>query len=167
MKNNTNKVVELLRSYRSKKRMIEQLRFELQNPSQVTAAELLRSMSIGRTEFSTVHSSGISDKTMSVVAHYNDITEKMNIETLDEIKRELRVLLKETEKLEHYVSLLESNHSEVIKLRDFEGKHWCEIETELNTTERRLRARRTAAIEQLAAMYEFVDELMENDQEEE
>jgi len=166
MKISTDEIIEMLQSYRSKKRMIEQLKFELENPSQITAEELLRAMSIGNSEFASVHSGGVSDKTMSIVAHYSDITSRLNLETLDQIKRELRMLVGETSKLELYVSLLDENYENVIRLRDFEGKTWSEIETALKSTERRLRERRKAAIEELSNMYGFVDAFKEKSTEE-
>jgi hypothetical protein len=166
MNNDKEKVIEMLHSYRQKKRMIEQLKFELENPSQITAEEVLRAISIGNSEFTAVHSGGVSDKTMSVVAHYSDITSRLNLETLDQIKRELRMLVSETSKLELYVSLLDKNYENVIHLRDFEGKSWSEIETALNSTERRLRERRKAAIEELSNMYGFVDAFKEKNTEE-
>ena len=167
MKDNIAKVTEILRSYRSKKRMIEQLKFELQNPSQITAAELLRTMAIGSSEFSTVHGSGgVSDKTMSVVAHYGEIADRMNMESLDEIKRELRALVNETTKIEVYVGLLDSNSERIIRLRDFEGKSWSDMESEINATERRLREQRKAAIAELASMYRFVDTLIDKNEKE-
>ena len=168
MKENIAKVTEILQSYRVKKRKIEQLKFELQNPSQITAAELLRTMAIGSSEFSTIHGSGgVSDKTMSVVAHYGEIADRMNLEALDEIKSELRVLTNETAKIELYVSLLKSTHEHVIRLRYFEGKSWNDMEKELDMTERWLRELRKAAISELVAMYGFVDALKGKNEKEE
>ena len=148
--------------------MIEQLKFELQNPSQITAAELLQTMSIGSSEFGTIHGGGgVSDKTMSIVAHYGELTGRMNFETLSAIKRELRVLMGETSKLELYVDLLDAPQAEVIRLRDFEGKPWSDIEMELKITVRQLNARRRAGIEELAIMYGFVEEITHKRQGEE
>jgi hypothetical protein len=167
MKTNTDKVIEILQSYRSKKRMIQQLEFELQNPSQISATELLRAMSIGGAGYSTVHSGGISDKTMSVVAHYSDTADRLNIETLEEIKRELRVLEIETSKLELYVSLLDERQARIIRLRDFEGKSWNYLEAELKMSERRLRAHRMAGIAELASMFGFIETIKRNKHNEE
>jgi len=161
------KVTKILQSYRLKKRRIAQLQFELEHPSQITASELLRTIALGSSEFSIVHSSGsASDKTVDIVANYDEITDRLNLETLEQIKRELRVLMNETEKLELYVSLLDTNYERVIRLRDFEGKSWGDMETELDATERRLRDLRKAAIAELSEMYGFVDALKDKNNEE-
>jgi len=159
MKTNTDKVIDNLRSYRAKKRMIQQLKFELQNPSQISATELLRAMSIGGAEYSTVHKGGVSDKTMAVVAHYSDTADRLNLETLDDIKRELRALMNETEKLELYVSLLNERQSRIIQFQYFEGKSWNEIEEELNLSRSALADIRRAGIDELVIMYEYITDI--------
>lgn len=159
MKENVSKVMDILKSYRSKKRMIEQLKYELANPARISASELLRSMSIGSSESIPVHGGSISDKTMTVAANYENVAKRLNAESTMQIERELKSLTAETSKLEFYVELLSKDHSDVIRLRDLEGKQWGEIELELNTTERRLRDRRKAAIGELAQMYGFVEAL--------
>jgi len=163
MKNNTDNIIEILQSYRSKKRMILQLTFELQNPSQISASELLRAMSIGGSGYSTVHSGGVSDKTLSVVAHYSDTADRLNLETLEEIRRELRTLVNETEKLELYVGLLDERQARVIRLRDFEGKSWADIETELKTSRRTLNDARQAGIIELTSMFGYIDTVKSKD----
>jgi len=84
---NLTKITKILQSYRLKKRRIAQLQFELEHPSQITASELLRTIALGTSEFSTVHSSGsVSDKTGDIVANYDKITDRLNLETLEQIK---------------------------------------------------------------------------------
>jgi len=153
-------VTKLLQSYRSKKRMIKQLTFELQNPSQISASELLRAMSIGGSGYGTVHSGGVSDKTMSVVAHYSETADRLNFETLEDIRRELRALVNETEKLELYVNLLDERQARIIQLQYLEGKSWNEIEKELNLSRSSIADIRRAGIDELVAMYGYITDVI-------
>ena len=117
---------------------------------------------ISGSEYGTIHTGTISDKTMSVATHYSGIAQRMNLEAVEQIRRELRALVQETSKLELYVSLLDASQARIIQLRDFEGKPWDELEKSLDASERSLRERRRAAIKELAVMYEFVDTLSGN-----
>ena len=152
----------MLKTYRLKKRKIKQLEFELFYPAQTTEEELVRAMAISGSIYGSVHTPNISDKTMSVAAHYGSISDRMNKETVEQIKSELRALVQETSKLELYVSLLDASQAQVIRLRDFEGKPWSEIEALSGVSEKRLSERRRAGITELVIMYDFVDEIAGN-----
>ena len=84
----TNKVIELLKTYPSMKRRIEQLRFELENPSMIDDKEFIESLALGaHTERQGYRSSGhLSDKTMAIALQYRNIKEDMEFEMFSAIR---------------------------------------------------------------------------------
>ena len=160
MKKSKDEIVLMLETYRSKKRRIKQLEFELLNPAQVTEAELIRAMAIGGSTYDTTQRN-TSGNTMSVAANYCDISEQMNNEAVAQIKRELDILVRETSKLEYYVGLLDTTQAQMIRLRDFDGKPWSEIEITSDASERRLREQRHKGIASLAVMYGYIEDFIQ------
>jgi DNA-directed RNA polymerase specialized sigma subunit len=160
MDNSTEKVLTLLRQYPAKKRKIEQLRFELEHPALVSEDDLIKSLAIGGQELNTGGNSGhVTDKTMLIAMRYKEIADKINGDTLTQIKRELRALEVETGKLERYISLLTVRQKEVLRLRYIDGKAWVEIETMLHVNTRTLHAHHNAGVESLTEMYGFIDKI--------
>jgi len=154
----TKKVVGLLKSYPAKKRRIEQLLYEMGSKQIIDENELIGSMALGaHTESQRYQNGGhLSDRTAAIALHYNNVRIHMEGDIASDIRSELRVLIKDVDRLEYYVSLLGKNEADVIRLLYFEGKHWADTEECLNISERTLFRLRKSAIKELASMYELL-----------
>jgi hypothetical protein len=155
------KVTAILKSYPHKKRQIEQLRFELENPAEIGGDELIAGLSLGgNTPDGSAGGGGrISNRTMMIAMRYEGIAESMNADTVMQIGKELRTLEAETERLEHYLSLLEARQAEVLRRYYFDGATWFALEKELNMSRSSLLNHRNAAIEELVSMYDFISKV--------
>jgi hypothetical protein len=161
--NGRKKITEILKAYPHRKRRIAQLRYELAHPAEIGGEELIAGLSFGgRAPDETgvgTKNGPISNRTMIIAMRYGDMAEKMNTDTLMQIDRELRELEAETERLEHYVSILPARQAALIRRHYFEGLTWDELESELYMTKRNLFNYRNAALDELASMYDFISKL--------
>jgi hypothetical protein len=159
---NREKIIEILKSHTHKKRQTEQLRFELAHPVEIGGDELIAGLALGGRALDeggvrgNVGSGRISDRTMMIAMRHEGIAESMNADTLFQINRELRALEAETERLEHYLSLLEGCRAEVLRRHYFDGATWFALEDEMNMSRSSLLNCRNAAIDELASMYNFI-----------
>jgi len=80
----------------------------------------------------------------------------MNTEAILQIKQELLNLESEIDRIEYYVSLLESGQKEVITLYYFERKSWTEIKEQLHVSQRALIKRRDDGIGELVKSFGFI-----------
>jgi len=153
----TEKVEEILKSYTSMKRRIEQLRFELGHSGIISERELIESLALGvHTEGVRFSNSHLSDRTMAIALRYKDEMSRMGVETIIDVNSELCVLETEINRLEYYVSLLDKNEEAAIRLLYFERRSWPEAAEELNISKRTLFRYRKSAIEELASMYSLL-----------
>jgi len=150
-------VLGRLKSYRSAKRKIEQLQFELRNHQSISEDELIESIALGFRLGGGGYSRGhLTDKTMAIALHYKGAMKKMGDETKRDILKELCRLVIEVDRLERYVSLLEEREREVVTMLFFEGKKWAEAWDKLDISKQALSSCRKSAINQLASMYSLV-----------
>ena len=152
-------LIEELRNYRIKKKKIELLSFELENSYELTDTEIIEALSLGHAQGESLPVKGghISDKTMKIALHYEDISLRMRTESLMQIKRELHSLKSEINRIEYYVGLLDSCQEEVIRFYYFDGKTWPEIKEQLHTSQRALIKRRDDGVNELVKIYCFVE----------
>jgi hypothetical protein len=167
--NGKEKVIAILKSYPHKKRQIEQLRFELENPAEIGGDELIAGLSLGgRTPDEGGEKAGekggrISNRTMMIAMRYEGIAENMNADTIMQINKELRALEAETERLEHYLSLLQDRQAEVLRRYYFDSATWFALENELHMSRSGLLNYRNAAIKELVSMYNFISKVTGRD----
>jgi hypothetical protein len=159
------RVTAILRSYPHKKRQIEQLRYELANPAEIGGDELIAGLSLGGMSPDESGAGGgrMSNRTMMIAMRYGDIAESMNADTVTQIGRELRALEAETERLEHYLSLLNARQAEVLRRYYFEGATWFTLEKDLNMSRSSLIGCRNTAIDELVSMYDFLSKVKNGD----
>jgi DNA-directed RNA polymerase specialized sigma subunit len=163
MKQTHEKVIAKLKSLPLKKRRIEQLRYELAHPPTVSETELLSGLSIGGAPLDAVPVSGqISDRTMLIAMRYGDTARRLNHEAKAQIARELRELELETERLEHYISLLDDAQARIIRLHYIAGKTWTDIQSIMDLSEKTLIKRCKSGVDTLAEMYAFIEDLNSN-----
>ena len=158
MKNIKKGLLELLRSYPEKKRVIEQLKFELRHPAQIGEDELIDSLS-ARPLSEGRMGGGVSNKTMTIALQYQNTLHHMNSEAVADIARDLRLLESEIARLEHYVSLLEELKGTVIRQIFFERRSLSELENECRYSKSTIYRVRNEAIDDLVSMYIYLDDI--------
>ena len=147
----------LLKSYPQKKLQIEQLRYELDHPPRVSDHDMIDSLSTGSPAMGGGKNGRISDKTMMIATQYQDAAQKLNAETAAQINAELQALVEETERLEHYISLLSERQALIIQRYYFEGRSWSDVGLELHLSRGTLNGERGRALDTLASMYRFIE----------
>jgi hypothetical protein len=164
-KTDKGKIIGILKSYPHKKRQIEQLRFELAHPAEIGADELIDALALAGkpAEEGGIRGGRVSDRTMAIAMRYRDMADGMNDDTTALIAGELRALEAETERIEHYVSLLGAGQASVIRRHYFDGVAWFELECELHMSRRSLFHCRDTALGELAAMYDFITKVKSAD----
>lgn len=155
------KVTELLKAYPSKKRQIEQLKIELEHPARVSDKEIIDSLSFGGQAPGEAggRNGHISNKTMMIALQYRDVMQRINSDAIIQITQELHALEAEVARLERYVSLLTRRQQEVIRLYYFEGNNWTVLEDRLHLARRTLFKHRDEALDELAAMFQFIEQV--------
>lgn len=131
MNNYTDHVTSLLQNYRTTKRKIEQLRYELEHPTRVTPDEMIEAM------------------------NFQSAADEANASLTHDLVSRLVPLEQEINRLEHYVALLDPRQTEVIRRIFFDSQSLPEICKEMGYSTKTVRAIRNHAIEELAAMYAF------------
>ena len=137
MRGNTQKeaVIRALKDYPEKVKRIAILRLELDHPLQVSERELIESLSLTRPPTETTGKNGqISNKTMMIALQLQDTTERMD----------------------HLLTLLTKEQSDVLRGFYFEKRPWAELEKEYNLTQRALLNRRDSGLEELGKLNDFM-----------
>ena len=152
---------KILRRYSSDTRRIGQLQYELEHLSPISENELISSLAL--------HSPGegqinrqISDKTMRIALEYQCTMEKMNTETVTDIRQELRILRVETGRLEHYVSLLGNPKTRIITAHYFMHISIVDLAKEFDVSKSTISRSHNNALDELWTMYSFLDSIKES-----
>lgn len=145
-------VSEMLRSYKDLKQHVLQLEYELAeaNPL-VSAEEIIVSMALDDVSFDghTNKKAGTDNIAMS----YAKIAEGINIKHRQSLKDELCILKNKKERLEYYISLLDSKQANVLTCIYFEGLTFNQAAEKLYISPTALKSARTSGIMKLVEMY--------------
>lgn len=153
---NKTRIIDMLENYVQNIRKIALLRYELGHPALVSPSEMIEAMSFAKGTGEGGHPNGcVSDKTYYTAIDYQEAAAQLNTEASQEIMKKLVPLEQETDRLKHYVALLEARQSLVIRKHYFEVCSWDEVSAELNLTIRALYKVRDKAIAALVEMYKF------------
>jgi len=151
------RVINLLETYPERMRKIALLHYELDHTAHTSGNEMIEAMALGHSE-SGGHTDGrISDKTFYIALNYQNRAEKINADLKQEIVEQLVELEQKQRRLEHYVSLLEDRQASVIRMAYFEGCPWDEVAKRIGVITRTVHKIKNKALEQLAGMYQFID----------
>lgn len=96
----------------------------------------------------------ISDKTFYIAVNYQEKAERLNREKVTSISEELLRLEQKLSRLEYCVKKLPSSRAEVIRGLYFERKELKNLALEMHISDRTVQRYRDSAIEELALMYE-------------
>ena len=150
-------VLSLLENYPQMIRRIELMRYELRFTKAVTPQEMIEVMTYARKG-----TQGIADMPHDVpgiALSYRDITERLNQEIISEALEKYMGLLREQDRLLHYVNLLSAREREIITAYYFDQRSWSEISKSLGISPRTAYAIRSQAIDELATMYSYANQI--------
>lgn len=152
-------VRELLENYSYRERQIKVLRYDLAHHSDVSEEDTIKALALSHGEGGG-HSTGhVSNKTLYIALNYQGQVERENTAARAEIVTQLVSLERTQERLKYFVSLLNKRQSSVIELTCFEGYTQEEAAKQLGISKRTLQTIKAQAIEALAAMYDFTQEV--------
>ena len=93
---------------------------------------------------------------MAIALEYHNISRQMKEEAISGIMREMRAIEDEMERLEQYVSLLDTQKADIIRQHYFEQMSWDKLEERLHINKRTLQRRRNTAVNELISMYSYI-----------
>lgn len=149
------KVVNLLETFHEREQKIALLEYELMNFPRASPDEVIDGMGLGHSSGLTPHSGCISNKTLFIALNYQDRTEQINKETLNDILDELGEVESVQSRLTYYVSILAPQQKKVIRRFYFEGRSWEEIAKEVKVALRTVHKIKNRALDKLAEFYDF------------
>ncbi len=150
-------VLSLLENYPQMIRRIELMRYELRFTKAVTPQEMIEVMTYARKG-----TQGIADMPHDVpgiALSYRDITERLNQEIISEALEKYMGLLREQDRLLHYVNLLSEREREIITAYYFDQRSWSEISKSLGISPRTAYAIRSQAVDELVTMYSYANQI--------
>ena len=153
--NITNKlqVMTLLETVLEREQKIAVLRYELAHPISISPDAMIEAMSLTHNNSTGRLSSHVSDKTAYIALNYQEKTDKVHADTVNEIAMDLFKLEQVQNRLKHYISLLEPRQAEVIQLLYIGRLTQKEVERALRLSAKTIRKLRNEAVDNLTEMY--------------
>lgn len=149
-------VTSLLENYNDSKKKISILTFELEHPVAISEEGLIQSLSISSPSGGGVSSGTISDKTSNTALNYRNVAEYLRQEVRREQEKQLNVLASEKERLDHFISLLDSRYANVIKLYYIDRLTWLEVQEQLQIAHATVMHYRDLGINELVNDYKYI-----------
>lgn len=149
------KVIRSLKNYNETLRMIALLKYKLEHPPFLLPEEMIEIITFAKSTNIGCPSNHISDKTYDAVIGYLEKTDKANMEIYQSTAARLRPLQWEVEKLEYYLSLLESAQRDIITLHYFDKMTIEEIAEKLKVSRSTANKIKNDAVSELVGMYQF------------
>ncbi len=153
----TDYILTLLENYAKTTRKIDLLRYELQHCNIVSPEEMIAALAMSRRENDS--DSRYPHDVAGIAMCFREITDRLNQDASDEAAAQYVALVRERERLQYYISLLEHRESTVLKEHYFFQKSWTEIADDLGITRRTVYKIRAEAIDNLAGFYAFTKQV--------
>jgi len=155
-------ILEILKGYRDLKNHVLQLEYELaeSNPL-VNDEDIIVSMAINESPIigKTKRRAGTDDIALS----YAKTADGINMRHKKSLEDELSVLKKKKERLEYYISLLDSKQANVLTSIYFEGLTFNEAAEKLFISSSALKSARSSGIKKLVEMYTNIIQIKSSD----
>ena len=148
-------VLSLLENYPQMIRKIELMRYELRFAKAVTPQEMIEVMTYAKK--GTQVAAEMPRDVPGIALSYRDVTERLNQEMISEALETYMSLLREQDRLLHYVNLLSAREREIITTYYFDQRSWSEISKSLGISPRTAYAIRSQAIDELVTMYSYAN----------
>lgn len=153
----TDYILTLLENYAKTTRKIDLLRYELQHCNIVSPEEMIAALAMSRRENDS--DSRYPHDVAGIAMCFREITDRLNQDASDEAAAQYVALVRERERLQYYISLLEHRESTALKEHYFFQKSWTEIADDLGITRRTVYKIRAEAIDNLAGFYAFTKQV--------
>ena len=150
-------VLSLLENYPQMIRKIELMRYELRFAKAVTPQEMIEVMTYAKK--GTQVAAEMPRDVPGIALSYRDVTERLNQEMISEALETYMSLLREQDRLLHYVNLLSAREREIITAYYFDQRSWSEISKSLGISPRTAYAIRSQAIDELVTMYSYANRI--------
>lgn len=150
-------VLSLLENYPQMIRKIELMRYELRFTKTVTPQEMIEVMTYAKK--GTQGAAEMPRDVPGIALSYRDVTERLNREMISEALEMYMSLLREQDRLLHYVNLLSAREREIITAYYFDQRSWSEISKSLGISPRTAYAIRSQAIDELVTMYSYANQI--------
>lgn len=153
----TGYILTLLENYAKTTKEIELLRYELQHCNIVSPEEMIETLALSRRENNP--DSRYPHDVAGIAMCFREVTDRLNKDASNEVAAQYVALVRERERLQYYISLLEHRESTALKEHYFFQKSWTEIAKNLGVTRRTVYKIRAEAIDTLASFYRFTKQV--------
>ena len=153
----TGYILTLLENYAKTTKEIELLRYELQHCNIVSPKEMIETLALSRRENNP--DSRYPHDVAGIAMCFREVTDRLNKDASNEVAAQYVALVRERERLQYYISLLEHRESTALKEHYFFQKSWTEIAKNLGVTRRTVYKIRAEAIDNLASFYRFTKQV--------
>lgn len=155
-------ILEILKGYRDLKKHVLQLEYELaESDPLVNDEDIIVSMAIDESPINckTKKRAGTDDIALS----YAKTADGINMRHKKSLEDELGILRRKKDRLEYYISLLDSKQANVLTSIYFEGLTFNEAAEKLFISSTALKSARLSGIKKLAEMYSIIVETKNSD----
>ena len=152
-----NQVLNQLEKYQETTRRLELLRYEIQHLDRFRPSEVIEMMTFQQGAADDSHGVLYPKAVPEIALSYRQVAERLNTEAADELLSVYADLCQTHDRLLHYIGLLDPRQQSVIRKYYFESCTWSEIADALKITTRTAQRIRQQAVEDLANMYSFAD----------
>ena len=156
-------VLSILENYPEMSRRIELMRYELHSSMVVLPHEMIEVMSFSKkdTEANTKYPHTVPE----IALCYKDIAKRLNREITEDAMDKYIALIRERDRLQHRIGLLEQRQAEIIREYYFCRNSWNEISKNMGISVRTAYSVRQQAVDALAQMYTFTGAIFDGTKE--
>ena len=152
-----NHAIELLESWPARKQKIDILRFELEHFTGIR--KYVATYVVISVEGSGRSGGHISDKTLYIALNYQSRTDTMNTDAKENIVVELVELEQAQQRLDYYLSLLDTREAEVLRLTYLNKLSQEKIAKNMDMSVRTVQTLKSKALKSLSRMYQLIENL--------
>ena len=149
-------VEALLTSYKELKRTLELLAFRINYFSGLSGDHIIEELTFTSPQGERVTTSGVSDKTLRIALAYQNTSYEQSKEILEELVRRHGALKTDLDFLEHCITLLENELSNVATDLFIKGMDSTQIGAKYNLSRSSINRYRLKAIAEITKMYQEI-----------
>ncbi len=144
---------KLFKEYRSWKKDMGLLEFELSRFEGVPYEDVIRSMCLGRPQGERVQGGGTSDKTGNAAVKYRQVKERLDDDWFDYLLGRYQAVKEELDFFEYAVGQLSGRLPEVVRDMVMEDMTWRELSEKYSVSEAMIGKYRKRALAEMKELY--------------
>ena len=144
---------KLFKEYRSWKKDMGLLEFELSRFEGVPYEDVIRSMCLGRPQGERVQGGGTSDKTGNAAVKYRQVKERLDDDWFDYLLGRYQAVKEELDFFEYAVGQLSGRLPEVVRDMVMEDMTWRELSEKYSVSEAMIGKYRKRALAEMRELY--------------